>query len=70
MRIFRLTLSTVKQVALACNSAFDPNGSVLKLVDYTGAILIDPSLEVVVNPTQLAAELDERNLSDGRFKNE
>jgi DNA polymerase I-like protein with 3'-5' exonuclease and polymerase domains len=46
-----LTDTTVKLVCDVCVKTRDNSGSVLKLVDPDGAVLIDPTLDVRVNPT-------------------
>ena len=67
MKISRLSKHTVKQVSGACSKHFSRDGKLLRLTDPSGAILIDPSLGVRVNPQTLAAELFELNLGDGEF---
>lgn len=70
MRIHRLSLQTVEQVQVACVRAWAEDGKLLKLTDWVGASLIEPSQGVRVDATKLAKALDELNLSDGKFGEE
>lgn len=67
-RINNLTRDTVRIVMICCISALDiDNGSLLRIVDVDGQILVDPSLGIRVDPDTLQRELRSRTLSDGGY---
>lgn len=74
MRITHLSKHTVSQLASACMKARTPeNGQALRLLrltDWSGETIIDPKLQVFIEPEKLAGELLYLNLGDGHYNEE
>ena len=72
LRINRMTKETANQVFLACCDFTDrENGKILRLTDWAHDTLIDPSMNVKIDPKRLAEYLDKvLNIGDGRVGDE
>jgi hypothetical protein len=67
-----MTKETANQVFLACCDFTDrENGKILRLTDWAHDTLIDPSMNVKIDPKRLAEYLDKvLNIGDGRVGDE
>jgi len=68
IRLKELTPTSIRQVRGVCAQHIDiDKGTILRLIDPYGELLIDPKLGVMVDPEMVAATLRELHLSDGLY---
>lgn len=67
MKICRLNKHTIRQVRHICIDALSAHGSLLRLTDSAGTVIIDPALGVIVDAKMLAAMLFDYNIGDGEY---